>query len=451
MQTHEFKLPDLGEGMQEAEVVEWLVRPGDTIKLDQAMVKVETDKAVVEIPSPVAGKISEIRVQDGQVAKLGQVLVVLETAQAGAARQEKAPATAKSGSQISAQSAASTSGPASTPANGSGPQRRVLAAPAVRKLAFELGVPLEQIPATHPSGRVTIEDVRNYSTAQKGQAQTEDKMTHLNGAEKPTGSFNTTISVTTPASSPAGQRAGAVRNESASGETERRELLSGLRKRIAEHMEHSWRTIPHATAFDEVDGTALAALRKTLLPVSEARGLRLSYMPLLVKLLLPVLKEFPIFNASLDEKTREIIYKSAYHVGLATAAPEGLLVPVIRDADRLTLLELAGEIERLVEGGRKRTLTPRELSGSTFTLNNVGSFGGSSGTPIINHPEVAILAVGRLQEKAVVQQGVVGVRLMLPLALSFDHRLIDGALAGAFLARFKALVENPQQLMLDMH
>lgn len=459
MQTHEFKLPDLGEGMQEAEIVQWLVHPGDTIKLDQAMVKVETDKAVVEIPSPVAGRVAEIRVEDGQVAKLGQVLVVLETAQASqatAARQDKAPATTQSEQTISAQavpaSGASSSVSAYAQTNGAAP-RRVLAAPAVRKLAFELGVPLEQIPATHPSGRVTIEDVQNFATAQKGQVQTEEKTTHLNGDEKPTGSFNTTIRVTTPASSPAGQRGGAATGttEPVAGETERRELLSGLRKRIAEHMEHSWRTIPHATAFDEVDGMALAELRKTLQPVVEARGLRLSYMPLLVKLLLPALKEFPVFNASLDEQTREIIYKSSYHIGLATAAPEGLLVPVIRDADRLTLLELAGEIERLVEGGRKRTLMPRELSGSTFTLNNVGSFGGSSGTPIINHPEVAILAVGRLQEKAVVQQGVVGVRLMLPLALSFDHRLIDGAMAGAFLARFKALVENPQQLMLDMH
>src|SRR5438876_7464062 len=176
----------------------------------------------------------------------------------------------------------------------------------------------------------------------------------------------------------------------------------------------------------------------------------MTYMPLLIKLLIPLLKEFPIFNASLDEERREIIYKRSYHIGVATASPEGLLVPVMRNADHLTLLEIASNLERLVEGAKKRTLSLAELSGSTFTLNNVGSFGGSSGTPIINYPEVTILAVGRLQEKASVQHGAVIVRPMMPLALSFDHRLIDGAMAGKFLARFKELVEHPQQLMLDM-
>jgi len=229
-----------------------------------------------------------------------------------------------------------------------------------------------------------------------------------------------------------------------------RQPLTGLRKRIADHMERSWRTVPHATAFDEIDGSALVALRQALKPVAEQRGVRLTYMPLLIKLLIPVLKEFPIFNASLDEEKREIIYKRSYHIGVAADSPEGLLVPVLRDADRLTLLEVAGKLEKLIEGARKRTLSLPELSGSTFTLNNVGSFGGGSGTPIINYPEVAILAVGRLQEKAIVQQEAIIARTMMPLALSFDHRLIDGAMSGRFLARFKELVETPQQLMLDM-
>ena len=229
-----------------------------------------------------------------------------------------------------------------------------------------------------------------------------------------------------------------------------RQPLTGLRKRVAEHMERSWRTIPHATAFDEVDGGGLVALREALKPIAEKRGIRLTYIPLLIKLLIPLLKEFPVFNASLDEERREIIYKRSYHIGVAAATPEGLLVPVLRNADRLTLLEIASSVERLIDGAKKRTLSLPEVSGSTFTLNNVGSFGGGSGTPIINHPEVAILAFGRIQEKPVVQQGTVVVRPMMPLALSFDHRLIDGALSGAFLARFKELVENPQQLMLDM-
>ena len=416
----EFKLPDLGEGMHEAEVVEWLVKAGDTVKLDQTMVKVETDKAIVEIPSPVAGRIGEIRVQDGQVAKVGEVLVIFETSASSTGSSTRDDASSKTAVASSAVKPSNASTPLAAPEVPTSPKKRVLAAPAVRKLAFELGVNLDEVVPSHPSGRVTLEDVQNFANHSK----TEDLLPEA-------------------ATVGAGQPATPTTLED-------RQPLTGLRKRIAEHMEHAWRTIPHATAFDELDGSELIALRKALQPSAEQRGVHLTYMPLLVKLLLPVLKEFPIFNASFDEERREIVYKRSYHIGLATAAPEGLLVPVLRDADRLTLIAIAAELERLFEGARKRTLLLRELSGSTFTLNNVGSFGGGSGTPIINHPEVAILAVGRLQEKAVVQQGAIVARPMMPLALSFDHRLIDGAMAGAFLGRFKALVENPQQLMLDM-
>ncbi len=226
--------------------------------------------------------------------------------------------------------------------------------------------------------------------------------------------------------------------------------MTGLRKRIAEHMERSWRTVPHAVAFGELDGGALQSLREMLKPVAEKRGTRLTYMPILLKLLMPLLKEFPVFNASLDEEKREIIYKHSYHIGIATDSPEGLLVPVLRDADRLSLFEIAVKLDQLIEGARKRTLKPQELSGSTFTLNNVGSFGGSSGVPIINYPEVAILAVGRMQARAVVRDGSIVARPIMPLTLSFDHRLIDGVLAGTFLARFVELAEHPQQMLLDM-
>ena len=427
----EFKLPDLGEGMHEAEVVQWLIKPGDTIKLDQTMVQVETDKAIVEIPSPVAGRVTEIRVQDGQVAKVGEVLVIFETpdaANGGGSTPAK-----NSGSAVVTTEPVHTSSPAvqNPPA-----KQRVLAAPAVRKLAFELGVDLEQVTSSQPNGRVTIDDVRAYAEKAKAAATLPAAPAAAEEAEQPVPQSGLAI-----AQKPE-QPVALAQDE--------RQPLTGLRKRIAEHMERSWRIIPHATAFDEVDGEALAALREALKPAAEKRGVRLTYIPLLIKLLIPLLREFPIFNASLDDERREIVYKRSYHVGVATASPEGLLVPVLRNADRLTLLEIASKLERLVEGARKRTLSLPELSGSTFTLNNVGSFGGSSGTPIINHPEVAILAVGRLQDKAVVQHGAVIVRPIMPLALSFDHRVIDGAMAGAFLARFKELVENPQQLMLDM-
>ena len=432
----EFKLPDLGEGMQEAEVVEWLVKAGDTLKLDQTMLKVETDKAIVEIPSPVAGRVAEIRVQDGQVAKVGDVLIVFEST-----------TSANGGSSTPSKSFTSglatipsASMPSSTPVSQtSATRQRVLAAPAVRKLAFELEVDLEKVTPSLDNGRVSIEDVRAYvehKTNSSLPSASSSVLVEEKEAEHPVTQAPTTLirKIEHPVAP--------VQDE--------RQPLKGLRKRIAEHMERSWRTIPHATAFDEVDGGALATLREALKPTAEKRGVRLTYIPLLIKLSIPLLNEFPIFNASLDEEKSEIIYHRSYHIGVATASPEGLLVPVMRNADHLTLIEIASNLEHLIEGAKKRTLALSELSGSTFTLNNVGSFGGSTGTPIINYPEVAILAVGRLQDKAIVQQGSVIVRPMMPLALSFDHRLIDGAMAGAFLARFKELVENPQQLMLDM-
>lgn len=435
---YEFKLADLGEGMHEAEIVEWLIHEGDTAKLDQTIARVETDKAIVELPAPVTGRVSEIRVKDGQVAKVGETLVIFEAANAADGDNTAKKAVTSSTAPVATQAEPAVAAAQPVAANS---RSRIQAAPAVRKLAFELGVNLEQVRPSGTSGRISLEDVRAYAE----HARTATSATSQNGVVGAAPAA-TTHSVEQRVSSPT---EGAAQKAGTAGQ-DRREPLTGLRKRIAEHMERSWRTVPHATAFDEVDGTALVALRSALKPVAEQRGIRLTYMPILIKLLLPVLKEFPIFNASLDEEKREVIYKHSYHIGVAADSPEGLLVPVLRDADRLTVLEIASKLEKLIEGARKRTLALPELSGSTFTLNNVGSFGGGSGTPIINYPEVAILAVGRLQEKAMVQQGAVIVRTMMPLALSFDHRLIDGALSGKFLARFKELVENPAQLMLDM-
>ncbi|HET9999781.1 MAG TPA: dihydrolipoamide acetyltransferase family protein [Ktedonobacteraceae bacterium] len=422
----ELKLADLGEGMHEAEVVEWLVKVGDTVKLDQTVVKVETDKAIVEIPAPVAGRVSEIRVPNGQTAKVGEVLVVFDAPATSSNGDSTASAKGANTTATMAQ-AATPSTPATSTTQSATPKPRVLAAPAVRKLAFELGIDLEQVAPSNPNGRVSLEDVKAYAE----KAKSTPVGTRFIASETP--SLPTKPSTVEQSS---------VQDE--------RQPLTGLRKRVAEHMERSWRIIPHATAFGEVDATSLVALRDALKPGAEKRGIRLTYMPLLIKLLLPVLKEFPIFNASLDEERREIIYKRSYHIGIAAATPDGLLVPVLRNADRLTLLEIAANVDRLIEGAKQRTLTLPEVSGSTFTLNNVGSFGGSTGTPIINHPEVAILAVGRIEDKAIVEHGAVIVRPVMPLALSFDHRLIDGALSGAFMSRFKELVERPQQLMLDM-
>ena len=432
----EFRLPDLGEGMQEAEIRRWLIKPGDTVKLDQPMVEVETDKAVVEIPAPLSGRVAALHVQEGQVAKLGEVLVSFVSSSSNVSSQSS------KSSSTNRVAAVAQALPANTQKaeNGSvATLRRVLAAPAVRRRAFELGVDLEQIPSTQPNGRITMDDLLLYAEKSKRSTQPSPASTSLSEAYEEIPKSKTHQDTKPEVVAPTTEAA-----------AERRQALTGLRRRIAEHMERSWRSIPHATAFGELDGSELVALRRVLKPIAEQRGTRLTYVPLLIKLLIPVLKEFPVFNASFDEEKREIVYKSNYHIGIATDTNEGLLVPVLRNADRLTIVQIAQQLEHLVEAAQKRTLAIQEVSGSTFTLNNIGSFGGSVGTPIINYPEAAILAVGRLQEKAVVRNGSIQPCTVMPLALSFDHRLIDGALAGKFLARFQELVEYPQQILLDM-
>ncbi len=433
---NELKLADLGEGMHEAEIVEWLVTEGDTVRLDQPVVRVETDKAIVEIPSPVGGRITEVRFQPGQTVKVGEVMVVYESAQSisgdgngthpseqplnsSATSEQMAPKPSEQPLNSSATSEQMAPKPSAPPSS----NKRTLAAPAVRKRAFELKIELSDVTPSLANGRITMDDLDAHLKRVQSEPPEETKP------------------------EPALVESRVLVQ---SDQEERREPLTGLRKRIAEHMERSWRSIPHATAFDEFDARGLVALRTALLPATEKRAVRLTYMPLLLKLLIPVLKEFPIFNASLDEEKHEIVYHHTYHLGVATASSNGLLVPVLRDADKLSVMEIAARLEQLIEGAKKRTLALNELSGSTFTLNNIGSFGGNSGTPIINHPEVAILAVGRIVEKAVVQDGAIVIQARLPLALSFDHRLIDGALSGAFLGRLKELIEAPQQLLLDL-
>jgi len=448
----EFKLPDLGEGMQEAEIRRWLVKSGETVKLDQPMVEVETDKAVVEIPSPIAATIAAIRVPEGTVAKLGEVLVTFKTATQDNNTNDSVTS---AGKPVSVEPAFPQTEPITTNTQAVTPKRRVQAAPAVRRRAFELGIDLEQITPSQPHGRVTLEDVEKYGANTNNGARNAIKSSTL--LQPDVSAKHTTTMHSLTQVEPQEVLLEATENApgtdtlvQAPSATEERKPLVGLRRRIAERMERSWRTIPHATSFDEIDATELVALRSMLKLIAEQRGIRLTYMPLLVKLLLPALKAFPIFNANFDEATREIVYKHVYHIGIATDSAEGLLVPVLRNADRLTVMQIANQLEHLITGAQKRSLNMQEVAGSTFTLNNIGSFGGNTGTPIINTPEVAILAVGRIQEKAIVHNGNVIVRSMMPLAMSFDHRVIDGAMAGRFLSRFKELVEQPQQLMLDM-
>lgn len=439
---YEFKLPDVGEGIHEAEILTWRVSVGDTVTQDQPLLDIQTDKAIVEIPSPLSGAIAEIRARPGTIARVGDVLVVI--AAEGESGESGRPASREA---INGKAA----GP---PAGIDGPGRRVLASPAVRRLALALGVDLAQVAGSGPAGRVLPEDIGQAARQKSGppQYQAPSEMGQRPGADtggkpaparagKAPGEDNEVISPDVSRSLPPPPRP--------VEEVVEEEALQGLRRRIAERMELA-RQIPQVTSFDELDASRLMALRDQLQPEAERRGVHLTYLPLIVKAAVQALKEFPYFNASLDMERQKILLRRYYHLGIATAVPDGLVVPVIRHADRLTVLQLAAEIQRLAGQAQERKLSLEELSGSTFTITNFGSFGGQQGTPIINPPEVAILGCGRIEKKAVVVEDQVVARPVLPLALSFDHRLIDGAAAGQFLARLKALLADPNLLFLEL-
>ena len=446
----EFRLPDLGEGMTEGELVRWLIKPGDRVTLDQAIAEVQTDKAVVELPAPVAGTILSLDVEEGRVVPVGTRLLTIEDA-----AQDSVPTIPTSGGDAAVAAAesagaAAAAGARRAEADGGGrwsavsvaPQRRALATPAVRRLARELGVDINTIVGSGPAGRVLAEDVRAAATGAPTEAVTTRDLEAATAA----------------ATAPEREARGAVAREARAvempgeeeGPAEERLPLRGLRRRIAENMVLSVSTIPQVTSLVEVDATALVALRRSVLPAAEARGIKLSYLPFVVKALVQTLRNYPYVNATINEGTKEIVLKRRYHIGIATATPDGLLVPVLRHADRLTVLEIASELVRLAEAARERKLGLDELRGSTFTISNYGAVGGFFATPIINPGEAAILGLGRIAERPWAIDGRVEARPVLPLSFTADHRLIDGELAIRFLNTLVASLENPNLLMLEM-
>ncbi len=417
---YQFKLPDVGEGIHEAEILRWLVAVGDRLTMNQPILEIQTDKAVVEIPSPVAGEVVEITAQTGAMAQVGDVLITITTTEDKPAPEKK---TARAKPSLSVTRGGGIAGPG----------KRVLAAPAVRKMALEMGVDLAQVSGTGPAGRVLPGDVQQF-IQQKPQESPP-----LPEPKPPL-----QIHPATPPSPPP-----PISAPSSGKETSAEEPLHGIPRRMAERMEMAWR-IPHVTLFEEFDASGLVALRQSLKTEAEKKNVRLTYLPFIIKATAQALKEFPYFNASLDMEAQKIIKHGHYHMGIATDTPQGLLVPVLRHADRLTLTQLAAELNRLAEMARQRKLTQAELTGSTFSITNFGSFGSYQGTPIINPPEVAILGVGKITEKPVAAQSQIKIRPVLPLALSFDHRLIDGATGARFLNRVKALLSNPNLIFLEM-
>ncbi len=396
----EFKLPDIGEGVVEGEIIRWLIQPGDIIKEDQPMVEVMTDKATVEIPSPVEGKVLDTIGAEGEVVEVGSTLVVIETdGEPAAAERQRKPQPPE------------MPAPASPPAvekpqeRGS---RKVLATPAVRKMARELSVDLSRLEGSGRGGRITREDV--------------EKFVHRSAEPSPRS-----------APAPAAGASAAPDLETIP--------YRGLRKKIGDHLVAAKRFAPHYTYVEEVDATQLVQLRtryRQLNPESQ-----LTYLPFLIKSVVEGLRKYPLLNSTLDEERQVIQLKKSYNIGVAAATAEGLIVPVIKHADRKSILELSQEVTRLSEQSREGRIQLEDLRDGTFTITSLGFLGGVLATPIINYPEVGILGVHKIQQKPVVRDGSIVVRHMMNLSLSLDHRVVDGAVGAEFLHTVISYLENP--------
>jgi pyruvate dehydrogenase E2 component (dihydrolipoamide acetyltransferase) len=422
----EFRLPDIGEGLTEAEVVRWLIPVGERVAVDQPVVEVETDKAVVELPSPFAGIVLHHGAAPGEVIEVGAVLVVV--GEAGEAWGE--PSTAPAAETAAAAEAAPIVGTLAAEAEdltAAEPHlapiwsKRVEALPVVRKLAKDLGVDLRTVAGTGPEGRISREDVVAAAEA-TGRVPGP-------AAPEPATVVDTTAAAGEAAVTEAAEPAAPVPPEGAE-----RRPLSKLRRTIAANMTRSWTEIPRVTTFDEVDGTRLLAARRAL----EGRhGSPVPLDALVVKAVLPALAAFPEFNATLDGD--DLVLHRRRDIGVAVDTPDGLLVAVVKGADRLSLLDLAREVLRLAGGAKERRLAPAELTGQTFTVSNIGAIGGGLGTPIVPHGTTGILSVGRGVDRPVARNGRVEIAPMIPLSLSYDHRVIDGGLGRRFIAM---VVEN---------
>jgi 2-oxoisovalerate dehydrogenase E2 component (dihydrolipoyl transacylase) len=423
MSARDFKLPDLGEGLTEAEIVQWLVKEGDTIELNQPIVEVETEKALVEIPSPFAGTVEKIFGDVGERVAVGSTIITVETSDDAPKTgrkevlvgygPEEGGSKRRKNRKIGRREDESPDQP-EQPA-------RALATPPVRKLARDLGVDIDSVNGSGKEGRVTREDVvaAAESTTKESAAEEAAEVISL----------------------PAQSQIRAVPDQE-----EERIPVRAIRRSIAEKMVRSAFTIPHVAEWLQVDATELMKLRADLQASPEAKDMKISPLPVIVKALLAALRKHPLVNSSWDEETHEIVVRHVYHIGIATDTERGLLVPVVKNADHLNIFELSREISRLAASARDGKIGPADLTGSTITITNVGSFGMESGTPIINHPEAAILAPGVIAKRPWVVDGQIVVRDVMTLALSFDHRVLDGAEAGRFLRYLGDLIEKPARL-----
>lgn len=423
----EYRFPELGEGLHEGEIIKMHVKPGDKVTDEDIIMEVQNDKAVVEVPCPVNGTVLEVFGKDGAVFRVGDVVAVID-AEGDLPEQAAAPEQAHDAPKSAASAPAAAAAPVA-------PNREILATPSVRKYAREQGVDLSLVPGTGKAGKITREDVDNFK---KGGATAAAPAQ----AEAP-------AQAAAPAAAAKAPAAAAPTAISTDGEEER-VPFKGIRKAISNAMVKSAYTAPHVTIMDEVDVTELVAFRTRMKPIAEKKGMKVTYLPFIVKALVAASRQFPALNASIDEVNNEIVYKKFYNIGIATDTDNGLIVPVIKDADRKSIWMIAEAIKDLAARGREGKLAANEMRGSTISITNIGSAGGMFFTPIINYPEVAILGTGRISEKPVVKNGEIVVAPVMALSLSFDHRLIDGATAQNFMNYIKQLLANPELLVMEV-
>lgn len=437
--VYQFKMPELGEGLAEGEIVKWHVAPGDEIKEDDTLVEVQSDKSVEEIPSPVSGKILKVLIPEGEVASVGDVMVEMDApGHNDAPSAAPAPAAAPAAQPAAAQPTAAAG---NVPAIAD-PNREILAMPSVRQYARNAGVDISQVPGTGKHGRITKEDVDAFKN---GAAQAAPASA---AAAQPAAPAPAQAAPQAAAPAPAPVKPYVPDADTAALET--REKMTPTRKAIAKAMLTSKQTSPHVTSFDEVEVSALMAHRKHYKQYAADRGIKLTFLPYIVKALVTVLRDFPAINASIDSSTDEIVYKHYFNVGIATDTDHGLYVPVIKNADAKSVFTIAKEISENAQKAYDSKLKPKEMSGGSMTISNVGSIGGGWFTPVINQPEVAILGVGKIaKEPYVNDDGEIVVGNMLKLSLSYDHRLIDGAMAQRALNELKTLLADPDLLLME--
>lgn len=445
MARFEYKFPELGEGLHEGEIVKIHIKVGDAVTDEDIIMDVQNDKAVVEVPCPVNGKVLEVLVKDGQVCHVGETVAIIDaegdlpdqpegdTQDRGSTQEPESKeqvagnvgqALVENVNNAAADNAAAAAKDPST----------VLATPSVRKLAREKGINIGLVPPTGKNGHVTREDVLGFTGG---------------AAAAPVAAEAAPAAASVEAAKQEAPAAKAAPVATGVGEEER-VPFKGIRKVIAGAMVKSAYTAPHVTLMDEVDVTKLVEFRTRMKPVAEKKGVKVTYLPFIVKALVAAVREFPVMNSMLDEAAGEIVYKKYYNIGIATDTENGLIVPVIHDADRKNLFSIASSIKDLAARGREGKLTSHEMKGSTISITNIGSAGGMFFTPIINFPEVAILGTGRISEKPVVRDGQIVAAPVMALSLSFDHRIIDGATAQNFLNYIKTLLADPDLFLMEV-